>query len=115
MISSRSTGEFVLAVVFACVSAVNGAAQITTGTVSGTVKDSQGSVIPGATAVLISETRGTKSTPATTDGTGTFVFPNVTSDTYTVEITLDAFRTSRRTGVAVSGGDRLACSPKPSW
>ena len=35
------------------------AAQITTGTVTGTVKDSQGGVIPGATVVLISEARGT--------------------------------------------------------
>src|ERR1700755_581082 len=38
-------------------------AQITTGTVSGTVKDVQGGVVPGATVVLISETKGTKSQP----------------------------------------------------
>ena len=31
-------------------------AQITTGNVSGTVKDAQGGVVPGATVVLISET-----------------------------------------------------------
>src|SRR5207244_12147745 len=55
----------------------------------------------------ISETRGTKSTPASTDETGNFVFPNVTADTYDVEVTLDGFRTVRRTGVAVSGGDRV--------
>ncbi len=35
-------------------------AQITTGTVSGTVKDAQGAVIPGASVTLISETRGTQ-------------------------------------------------------
>ena len=34
-------------------------AQITTGIVSGSVKDAQGGVIPGATVTLISETRGT--------------------------------------------------------
>src|SRR5215831_1741676 len=82
-------------------------AQITTGTVTGNVKDAQGAIIPGATVALISETRGTKSAPATTDDTGNFVFPNVTADTYTVEVTLDGFRTVRRTGVAVSGGDRV--------
>src|SRR2546430_3904922 len=82
-------------------------AQITTGTVSGNVKDAQGGVIPGATVVLISETRGTKSAPAITNETGTYVFPNVTADTYTVEITLEAFKTVRRAGVAVSGGDRV--------
>ena len=36
-------------------------AQITTGTVAGTIKDAQGGVIPGATVVLISESRGTRS------------------------------------------------------
>ena len=82
-------------------------AQITTGTVSGTVKDAQGGVIPGATVVLISETRGTKSAPAVTNETGNYVFPNVTPDTYTVEVTLEAFKTVKRAGIAVSGGDRV--------
>src|SRR5438874_7445615 len=82
-------------------------AQITTGTVSGTVKDPQGGVIPGATVVLISETRGTKSAPVVTNETGTYVFPNVTADTYTVEITLEAFKTVKRSGISVSGGDRV--------
>ena len=85
-------------------------AQITTGTVSGNVKDAQGGVIPGATVVLISETRGTKSAPAVTNETGDYVFPNVTPDTYTVEVTLEAFKTVKRTGIAVSGGDRVGDS-----
>ena len=63
-------------------------AQITTGNVSGIVRDPPGGVIPGATVVLISETRGTKSAPAVTNETGDYVFPNVTADTYTVEVTL---------------------------
>jgi hypothetical protein len=57
------------------------AAQITTGTVLGNVKDSTGGVVPGATVVLISETRGTKSVPAVTNAAGDYVFPNVTGDT----------------------------------
>src|SRR6185369_4168551 len=75
-------------------------AQITTGTVSGTVKDAQGGVIPGATVVLISESRGTTSAPAVTNETGTYVFPNITPDTYTVEVTLEAFKTVKRSGIA---------------
>ena len=82
-------------------------AQITTGTISGTVRDEQGGVIPGATVVLISEARGTKSAPAITNEAGSYIFPNVTPDTYTIEITMDAFKTVRRTGVAVSGADRV--------
>ena len=86
-------------------------AQITTGTVTGNVKDPQGGVIPGATVVLTSETRGTKSAPAVTNDSGDYVFPNVTPDTYTVEVTLEAFKTVKRAGIAVSGGDRVGIPP----
>src|SRR5512137_2387635 len=82
-------------------------AQITTGTISGRVVDAQGGVIPGATVILISETRGTKSAPVVTSGTGDYVFPNVTPDRYTIEISLESFKTVRRTGIIVSGGDRV--------
>ena len=86
-------------------------AQITTGTVTGNVKDPSGAVIPGASVVLISETRATRSAPAITNATGDYVFPNVVPDTYTVEVTLDAFKTVRRAGIAVSGGDRVGIPP----
>ena len=82
-------------------------AQITTGTISGNVRDEQGGVIPSATVVLISEARGTKSAPAQTNAAGDYVFPNVTPDTYTVEVSLDGFKTVRRTGIQVSGADRV--------
>ena len=81
-------------------------AQVNTGTVLGTVKDAQGGVIPGATVTLISEARGTRSAPVVTNESGDFVFANVTADTYTVEVTLESFKTSQRSGVAVSPGTR---------
>ena len=43
-----------------------------------------------------------------TNDTGDFVFPNVTADTYTIEVTMDGFKVLKRGGVAVSGGDRVA-------
>ncbi|MEO8480843.1 MAG: TonB-dependent receptor [Acidobacteriota bacterium] len=92
----------------ACLTVSTATAQITTGTVAGTIKDAQGGVIPGATVVLVSESRGTRSTPVVTNGSGDFVIPNTTADTYTVEVTLTGFRTTRRAGVAVSGGERLS-------
>ena len=82
-------------------------AQITTGTVTGIVRDQSGAVIPGATVMLTSETRGTKSAPVVTNDTGSYVFPNVTPDTYIVEVTLDGFKGVRRAGIIVSGGDRV--------
>src|ERR1700674_1566251 len=74
-----------------------GVAQITTGSIAGTVKDVQGGVIPGATVTLISDSQGTK-TPVVTDATGDFVFVNIRPDTYTGEVTMPSFRTLRRTG-----------------
>ena len=74
-------------------------AQITTGTVSGSVKDSTGGIIPGATVVLTSETRGTKSAPALTNESGTYVFPNITPDIYTGGLT----HTENHTGVLLTG------------
>ena len=83
-------------------------AQVNTGTVLGTVKDGQGGVIPGVTVVLVSESRGTRSTPVVTNESGDFVFPNVTPETYTVEISLESFKTLKRSGIAVSPGARLS-------
>jgi hypothetical protein len=82
-------------------------AQGITGTVAGTVKDAQGGVIPGATVTLISETRGTISPPVTTNDTGDFVVPNVTADTYTVQVEMPSFRTLRREKVEVNPGARV--------
>ena len=79
-----------------------------TGTISGTVKDGQGGVIPGASVTLISETRSTSSNPITTNAAGDFVFPNLTADTYTVQVEMPSFRTLRRGKVEVNPGARVA-------
>lgn len=79
-----------------------------TGTVLGTIKDQQGGVIPGATVTLTSETRGTVSAPVATNEAGDFVFPNVTADTYTVQVEMPSFRTLRRERVEVNPGARVA-------
>ncbi|HVW04648.1 MAG TPA: carboxypeptidase-like regulatory domain-containing protein, partial [Vicinamibacterales bacterium] len=106
----RGTRTRVLAVVFSLLlaTAASVSAQITTGTVSGTIKDSTGAVVPGATVVLTSEARGTKSAPVVTNESGDFVIPNVTADTYTLEVTMTGFRPIKREHVPVSGGDRVA-------
>ena len=82
-------------------------AQGVSGTVSGTVKDAQGGVIPGASVTLVSEARGTRMTPVVTNGTGDFVVPNVAADTYTVQIDMPLFKTLKRAGVSVSPGSRV--------
>src|SRR5436190_10083086 len=82
-------------------------AQGITGTILGTVKDAQGLVIPDATVTIISETQKTLSAPVVTNETGDFVVPNVTADTYTVQVEIAAFRTLRREHVEVNPGARV--------
>ena len=84
------------------------AAQGVTGTITGTVKDTQGGVVPGATVTLISATRGTTSTPVVTGASGDFVFPNVTADSYKIQVEMPSFSTLRRSGVDVSPGSIVA-------
>src|SRR5262245_37900384 len=79
-------------------------AQISTGSIAGTVKDAQGGVVPGATVVVTNEAQGTKAPPIVTGATGDFVIPNVAAGSYTVEVTMPSFKSIKRTGVVVSPG-----------
>ena len=82
-------------------------AQGVSGVVSGTVKDAQGGVIPGATITLISEARGINLESVVTNAVGDFVVPNVSADTYTIQVDMPSFKTLKRTGVGVSPGSRI--------
>ncbi|MGO9256668.1 MAG: carboxypeptidase regulatory-like domain-containing protein [Bryobacteraceae bacterium] len=86
-------------------------AQVTTGTVTGRVVDSSGGVIPGVNVTLISEVHGNKSAPVSTNREGDYVFPDITADTYTVEVRAQSFKTERVTGILVTGGDRVGVPP----
>jgi len=81
---------------------------LTTGTITGVLKDGQGGVIPGATITLTSETKGTMVPPAISESTGEFLVPNLAPDTYRMAIELQGFKSLERRGIAVSGGDRLS-------
>ena len=81
-------------------------AQITSGSVSGSVSDASGSVIPGATVSLVSATKGT-SQEAVTSPRGDFVFSNVPADLYSLKVTMDGFKALERQNVLVHAGDRV--------
>jgi hypothetical protein len=98
----------VLTVAALLATAVAARAQITSGSVAGTVKDVQGGVVPGATIVVTNEAQGTKSTPVVSNARGDFVVPNVAAGTYSVEVTMPSFKMLRRTGIAVNPGVRAA-------
>ena len=78
-------------------------AQLTTGTITGTVSDQSGAAVPGATvAVKNVETGVSRST--TTGPTGRYEVPNLPSGNYEVSITMSGFQTSVRTGIELPVG-----------
>ena len=82
-------------------------AQITTGTLAGTVRDASGATMPGVVVTATSESRNTLVATVTTNTDGDYVIPNVAADTYTVELKLSGFKPVKRSGVSVSGGGRV--------
>ena len=104
----RRMRAFVIAAIATAAMTTAAWAQITTGSVAGSVKDQQGGVIPGATVILVDEARGTRSTPVVTNATGDFVFVNVAAGTYTVEVTMPSFKMLKRSGLSVNPGTRTA-------
>src|ERR1700730_4389574 len=78
-------------------------AQLFPGRVTGTVRDAQGAVIPGATVKLSNPTTGLERT-VTTDDTGNFNFPELALGTFRLTTTKQGFGTSVVTDITTSQG-----------
>ncbi len=76
-------------------------AQYSGGLLTGTVTDSSGAVVPGATVVATGEATGVKNS-ATTNANGAYRFPNLAIGSYTVTVTASGFATVTDTGVQVT-------------
>ena len=85
-------------------------AQSTGGRILGRVADSTGAVLANVKITLVNDATGVSNNAQTNDS-GDYVFPNVTADTYTVEVDMQGFKTLTRRNVKVSGGDRVAVPP----
>ena len=87
-------------------SATSAFAQFDRGTVSGTIKDAQGGVVPGVTVTATStQTQQTRST--VTDGSGFYTFPNLQPGRYDISAELQGFKKENRTGVQVDAASAL--------
>src|SRR5215813_5989611 len=71
--------------------------------VSGTVKDASGAVLPGVTIEAASDVLIEKVRSATTDGNGRYQIVDLRPGTYTVRFTLTGFNTIKREGVTLAG------------
>ena len=96
------------ATVFSLVGLLAGAvseAQVTTGTIVGSVKDPQGAAVPGATVTITEVNKGTVSTYLT-DSDGSFVAPFLIPGTYEVAVEVSGFRKHVHKGVVLQVNQR---------
>ncbi|HUN86709.1 MAG TPA: carboxypeptidase regulatory-like domain-containing protein [Terracidiphilus sp.] len=93
---------FVLAV-FACASLLfvtKSSAQSVYGSIFGTVSDSTGAAIPGATITVKDETKGTVVT-TTSNTSGDYSVPHLIPDVYDLKVTAKGFKAFVTTGISV--------------
>ncbi len=80
--------------------ALHAAAQSDSSSLSGTVTDASGALLPNAKATIHNDANGTENV-VTTNASGNFTVPNVRPGTYTVKIEAAGFQTSTLTSVNV--------------
>jgi len=100
-------GRLVLGcLVLILVGASSAYAQIDTGSILGTISDSSGARINGATVTLVNE--GTNATLATTSGEdGGYKFTPVRIGSYKLTVTMQGFQTATTHGVRVNVGENV--------
>src|SRR5436189_1210653 len=79
-------------------------AQRITASIRGTVTDSTGAVVPGATVTVKNENTGF-SRSTVTNGVGSYSFGELPTGAYTVEASLAGFKTVIRTGIVLDVAD----------
>ena len=78
-------------------------AQVTSGTISGTVKDTTGAVAPGAKITVLNEDTGI-SRAVETDSACHYVAPSLALGNYRVTVSLEGFQTAVRSGILLTVG-----------
>jgi len=95
--------KFVLSLAALCASGAF--AQSITGSITGIVSDSSGSVIPGAQVSVTNIGTGVRST-ATTDASGNYSIPLLPRGNYRLESTVQGFKRFVREGIELSDRKR---------
>src|SRR6185437_1471677 len=80
-------------------------------TVTGTITDSSGAVVPNATVVLTNTATGV-SRQVTSNSVGAYRFPNVGIGTYDLVVTASGFSKSTRTGIVVNVASTITADAK---
>ena len=94
------------AVALMVVAATPAYAQIDRATISGTVKDASGGVVPGVT-VTVTNTATQQQRSTVTDGSGFYTFPNLTPGRYDISAELQGFKKNNRAGVQLDAASTI--------
>ncbi|MDI1241534.1 MAG: carboxypeptidase-like regulatory domain-containing protein, partial [bacterium] len=105
--SIKNWGSIFCAMAFALCLSTFALGQEITGTIVGTVKDSSGSVVPGATVSITDPSKGDIVVRTiTTNDSGEFSAPNLSVSTYSISVEAPNFKRAVQTGVKVDVGQR---------
>jgi hypothetical protein len=99
-------GLVMFALAFVVCASIPAVAQVSTGSIVGTVVDASGQVIPGAQVTIRNVNRNTSSAHVT-DQNGTYSALFLVPGTYEVQVELSGFKTWIRSGLVLQVNDRL--------
>lgn len=103
-IARRWSEAYAVMFLFALMLVPQAFSQLTTGSLSGTVRDATGAVIPTAKVTL--QNNATNDTRVSvSNNSGYFTFAGVQPGSYTVTVTAQGFKTWKQTGIVMNSGD----------
>lgn len=85
-------------------------AQGITGTISGTVTDVSGAVVPDAT-ITVTQTQTNESRTVRSSSSGSYAIPQLAPGTYNVRVTRDGFGTFEQTGIVLNIDQKAEINP----
>jgi hypothetical protein len=89
----------------------HGIAQALYGSLTGTITDSSGAAVPGATVTITNENTGLELT-SVTDATGNYTVRNITGGTYTLKASLQGFKEYVQTGILITNAGIIRINGK---
>ncbi|MFN7993933.1 MAG: carboxypeptidase regulatory-like domain-containing protein [Bryobacteraceae bacterium] len=102
-----NAGPVVSLIILLALFGFSAVAQTTSGTITGTVVDQSGAIVPGAKVTITDEsTRDTRD--AVGSDSGEFVFAAVRPSTYTISVEKPGFQRFSQTGIVLATSQRLA-------
>ena len=104
---SAKTLAIVFAILVSSIALETAKAQDIVGRISGTITDTSGAVVPGASVTITNEATGVSRPPLTTNRSGNYVADDLPVGAYTVTVEKAGFKKTSVTANTVTAGGRL--------